>query len=168
MRVFVLALGILAVTACETVPQGVCKSNYDTMMSAKDREDETGFVQAAFAYNDCQADSGSKEAYLWLGEQYEKGNLITDVDLEEAFNNYYKAASDETTLASAAGSSGVSMNSQEQSVTNGLAEAQYRIGLMYEAGHGTDQSMTDATEWINRAAEQGHEGAVVWLAAHEG
>ena len=38
----------------------------------------------------------------------------------------------------------------------GNAEAQYRIGLLYERGEGVHRSWPDAVVWYKRAAEQGH------------
>lgn len=41
----------------------------------------------------------------------------------------------------------------------GNAEAQFKIGEMYETGFGTTKNMKLAEEWINKAAAQGHETA---------
>lgn len=41
----------------------------------------------------------------------------------------------------------------------GNAEAQFKIGEMYETGFGTTKDMIQAEVWINKAAAQGHETA---------
>lgn len=38
----------------------------------------------------------------------------------------------------------------------GVAEAQYGLGFLYESGWGVDQSYDEAFRWYNRAAQQGH------------
>ena len=39
----------------------------------------------------------------------------------------------------------------------GLAEAQYCLGLLYEYGMGVEQSSAEAAKWYRKAAEQGLE-----------
>lgn len=41
----------------------------------------------------------------------------------------------------------------------GNAEAQYKLGLMYEQGEAVEQDYQKATEWFTKAAEQGYAGA---------
>jgi hypothetical protein len=41
----------------------------------------------------------------------------------------------------------------------GNAEAQYKVGEMYETGFGVKQDMTEAENWISKANENGHETA---------
>jgi TPR repeat protein len=41
----------------------------------------------------------------------------------------------------------------------GNAEAQFKVGEMYETGFGVKQDMNEAMSWITRANEQGHETA---------
>lgn len=41
----------------------------------------------------------------------------------------------------------------------GNAEAQYKVGEMYEKGKGVPKDMTKANEWFNKAAKQGHKKA---------
>ncbi len=45
----------------------------------------------------------------------------------------------------------------------GLASAQYDLGLMYEFGRGVEQSDEKAREWYQKAADQGFEDAMVAL-----
>jgi uncharacterized protein len=51
-----------------------------------------------------------------------------------------------------------------KSADQGLAQAQFNLGLLYENGAGVPRSQTDATLWFKRAAEQGHTDAQVSLA----
>ncbi len=41
----------------------------------------------------------------------------------------------------------------------GLAEAQYNLGLMYDTGYGVPQDYEEALKWYKKAAEQGDENA---------
>jgi len=41
----------------------------------------------------------------------------------------------------------------------GNAEAQYKVGEMYETGFGVEENMVEAENWIKKAAGQGHETA---------
>lgn len=41
----------------------------------------------------------------------------------------------------------------------GNAEAEFKVGEMYETGFGVDQDMKQAESWITKAAEKGHETA---------
>lgn len=41
----------------------------------------------------------------------------------------------------------------------GNAEAQYKVGEMYETGKGADKDMTQARDWYAKAAKQGHKKA---------
>ncbi len=38
----------------------------------------------------------------------------------------------------------------------GLAEAQWSLGVLYESGHGVAQSFAGAAAWHRKAAEQGY------------
>ena len=41
----------------------------------------------------------------------------------------------------------------------GNAEAQFKVGEMYESGRGVKKNMDEAMKWINKAAAQGNQGA---------
>ncbi len=41
----------------------------------------------------------------------------------------------------------------------GVAQAQYNLGVMYSNGHGIPQDYVQAHLWSNLAAAQGHKGA---------
>jgi hypothetical protein len=41
----------------------------------------------------------------------------------------------------------------------GNAEAQFKVGEMYEAGRGVEKNMEEAMKWINKAAAQGNQAA---------
>ena len=51
-----------------------------------------------------------------------------------------------------------------QAADRGLAEAQYRLGQMYQRGEGVAADTAEAQQWLRRAAGQGHVGAVLILA----
>lgn len=48
---------------------------------------------------------------------------------------------------------------QMKLATKGNAEAQFKVGEMYETGFGVKTNMKEAEIWINKAAKQGHETA---------
>jgi hypothetical protein len=52
----------------------------------------------------------------------------------------------------------------------GLPEAQFNLGLMYENGQGVPQDYAEALKWYRKAAEQGNAKAVKWYrkAAEQG
>ena len=41
----------------------------------------------------------------------------------------------------------------------GVAEAQYNLGVCYYNGDGVDQNYTEAVKWLSKAADQGHDKA---------
>ena len=48
---------------------------------------------------------------------------------------------------------------QMKLANKGNAEAQFKVGEMYESGTGVKQDMAEATNWITKAADQDHETA---------
>lgn len=46
---------------------------------------------------------------------------------------------------------------------DGNAEAQFKVGEMYESGFGVEQDRKEAERWIKKAAEKGHETATMKL-----
>lgn len=52
----------------------------------------------------------------------------------------------------------------ETAAEKGLAEAQYQLGLAYSFGKGVTPNNGKALAWLNRAAQQNHQGAQSYLA----
>ncbi|PCJ87671.1 MAG: hypothetical protein COA54_05080 [Thiotrichaceae bacterium] len=50
-------------------------------------------------------------------------------------------------------------NFQMKLAKKGNAEAEYKVGEMYETGFGVKKDMTEAMNWITKSANQGHETA---------
>lgn len=50
-------------------------------------------------------------------------------------------------------------NFQMKLAVRGNAEAQFKVGEMYETGFGVEQDTTEAVKWISKAASKGHETA---------
>ena len=48
----------------------------------------------------------------------------------------------------------------------GYAEAQFRLGLLYEFGKGVPENDAEAVKWYRKAAEQGHGNAAVQSRCH--
>jgi TPR repeat protein len=64
----------------------------------------------------------------------------------------------------AAGEREMAISWLRKAAVQGLPQAQYNLGLLYENGAGLPRSQTDATAWFRRAAEQGHTDAQLSLA----
>jgi TPR repeat protein len=54
------------------------------------------------------------------------------------------------------GSRDVAIAWLRRSAEQGMTQAQYNLGLLYENGTGVERSLAKATEWWTRAADQGH------------
>jgi TPR repeat protein len=53
------------------------------------------------------------------------------------------------------------------SAEQGYAHSQYRTGLFYEEGKGTEVNLIEAYQWYRQAAEQGHELSIEKVKALE-
>ncbi len=108
-----------------------------------------------FSYYRCRAGQDDEEAMYRLGLAYELG-LGVEVDLDKAADWYEKAARSKT---------GLEYNYlynrpvQKGPSSEGNAEAQYRLGMMYLEGRGRKQDNGFAHLWFGRSAEQGHAAA---------
>lgn len=171
LKIALLAFGALTLSACGTVPQENCFAHVDAMKVARDAGDEKGAAEHNYAFNACRASQGDKTAMLWLGEQFERGSAVVEADQEQAFKFYLQAATDDATRTSIyvpgiKGQAGSVMSFPNHGARPGLAEAKYRVGLMYQEGRGTKQNTRLAIRWMKRAAKQDHEGARNWLEAN--
>ena len=52
------------------------------------------------------------------------------------------------------------LDSLKASAEQGFANAQFNLGVMYDAGEGVPQNYTEAVRWFRMAAEQGNATAV--------
>jgi hypothetical protein len=50
----------------------------------------------------------------------------------------------------------VAVNGWRAAAAQGLAQAQYALGIMFYEGRGVAQSDVEATRWYRKAADQGH------------
>lgn len=165
----IAALAVLSLAACSTAPRENCLERLDGVPKTADgttllAPDD----QRVFGFHTCMARQGHRSSMLWLGEQYEKGSQLVTADQEKAFEFYLQAATDDPTRTSIyvpgiEGRPGTVMSFENHGATKGLAEAKYRVGLMYAEGRGTKQSDRLARRWMKRAAAQGHAGAKGWL-----
>lgn len=102
-------------------------------------------VEAAALYR-LAADQGLQEAQYRLAVFYADGKGVTQ-DTEEAIRLYYQAA--------------IQGNSESQGAMRafadqGIASAQYLVGLMFDTGVGSSQGTAMAAQYYNLAALQGH------------
>ena len=72
-------------------------------------------------------------------------------------------ADDKDNSQNIASAAGFFQNAAEQ----GLAEAQYNLGVCYINGWGVPQDVEEAIKWLRKAAEQGYEDAIDALKALE-
>ncbi len=168
-RIAFTTAAVLLLTACSTVPQENCLEQLASIPKLEDGTIPMDPNDArVFGFHSCMARQGHKPAMLWLGEQYEKGSQLVTADQEKAFEFYLQAATDDPTRTSIyvpgiEGRAGTVMSFENHRATQGLAEAQYRVGLMYNEGRGVRQSRKLAVKWMRKAAKRGHKGAKRWL-----
>jgi hypothetical protein len=103
---------------------------------------------------ECQAGRGDKPAQLALAKRLE------DEDPARAATLYRAAASFTSgTIAvyvpGANGAAGTVMQVRSGPDRPGLAEAKYRLGLLYLAGRGVPRDVAEGQEWIRKAIEAG-------------
>lgn len=113
-----------------------------------------------FAAVQCRAGRGDKFAQLELGKAYEAGTGVPQ-DLERAADLYRAAAapvSGTTYVYSppVGKSRGQVIPIQTGPDQAGLAEAKYRLGLLYRSGRGVERDNERASELIREASEQGY------------
>jgi len=82
--------------------------------------------------------------------------LVKDVGL---FVDAARAGGIEPAMALAA------LEAFRDTAERGYAEAQYDLGVLYAAGRGAPQDLTQAAAWYRKAADQGHDSAALNLGA---
>ncbi|MBT3921554.1 MAG: sel1 repeat family protein, partial [Nitrospina sp.] len=117
-----------------------------------------GSSQALKILND-DAKLGVVEAQVILGKMYEEGHPFPQ-DYNEAFKWYQQAAEQGTAQAKshiyeiAKKGSSQALKVLTADAQQGVAEAQFRLGKMYEEGHPFPQDYNEAAKWYQRSAEQ--------------
>ncbi|MCJ9428508.1 tetratricopeptide repeat protein [Kordiimonas marina] len=119
---------------------------------------------------DLKADScrGNRQSAFALGWAYETGKGV-EKD-EKLAVRYYKqaaaASSGQTYIyvPPAGDVAGYTMPVNSGPASPGLAEAQYRLGLMYRDGRGARVNLSRARKYLGMAAKQGHPDAAKALA----
>lgn len=129
----------------------------------------TATNQGALELLNCRALGGDKSAQVTLARAYETGVGVPR-DMKKAVRWYKRAATP------ASGNTPVYMApvgdqryGQVQNIQTGPAVpgdiwAQYRLGEIYLAGDGVEQSRRRARNWLRRAADNGHVQAAELLA----
>jgi TPR repeat protein len=75
-----------------------------------------------------------------------------------SFNSFADELSNAAT-AYQRGDYNTAFNLCEKLAEQGLAKAQYNLGLMYKSGEGTPQDYAAAIKWFTKSAAQGNDGA---------
>lgn len=119
-----------------------------------------GPAAGALAMLECQAGRGDKPAQLELGIRLEEGRGIA-ADPERAAQLYRQAASFTSGtiwvyVPGINGAAGTVMPVRSGPDQPGLAEAKYRLGLLYLAGRGVPRDAAEGQEWIRKAIEAGY------------
>jgi len=140
---FVAALG--GCSGQTTIGAMFCKSEHPS-------PEITALMQAS-----CE---GDRQASINLGRRFEAGNGVT-VDGKLARKFYKVAATGSIGKTSiwvpgAGAVKGHLLFVNSGPAVAGLAEAQYRLGLLYKNGVGGKVNLQKAKKWLTRAAAQGH------------
>ena len=80
-----------------------------------------------------------------------------------SFTSHVFADNSKGEEAYAAGNYEVALNEFKKAADQGDMNAQFNLGVMYEHGHGVDQSDLKAAEWYQMAADNGHPEAPMAL-----
>lgn len=114
-----------------------------------------------------QAENGSSEAQLKLGQAYQYGRGLPQ-DYQKALHWYEKAASQGEAEAQrplgalyemgrgVAKDFGKAAFWYEKAAEQGLARAQVNLGILYENGQGVEKDLEKALFWYQKAADQGY------------
>lgn len=102
-------------------------------------------------------------------QAYQRGDFETAAKLyEEAAKHGERLAEFNFAMTlfrgEAPGSKSSALKWLRKAAEQGLPQAQYNLGLLYENGEGLPRSQADATTWFRLAAGQGHTDAQVSLA----
>ncbi|MBT5633763.1 MAG: sel1 repeat family protein, partial [Nitrospina sp.] len=133
-----------------------------------------GSSQALKILND-DAKLGVVEAQLILGKMHENGVSVSQ-DYDQAFKWYQRAAEQDSAQAKshiygiAKKGSSQALKILTDDAKQGVAEAQFHLGLMYDKGQGVPQNYDQAFKWYQRAAKQGYgsRGANIYQIAKKG
>ena len=104
------------------------------------------------------AEQGDADAQYKLGKMYENG-IGVQKDYTEAAKWYRKAAEHGNSSAKES----LAVLESRIAAEQGDADAQYKLGKMYENGQRVSQSNYTAERWYKEAAEQGHTEAFKYL-----
>ncbi len=130
--------------------------------------DTSDYEHAPIAFTQCRARGGNTFAQFELARAYEQGRGVPR-DPAQAAKWYRRAAESTVEMQFTPPASGPdaaygqTIPSHEGRRWPGLAEAQYRLGLMYLEGRGVPQDRAQARKWLERAARQGYPEAVARL-----
>ncbi|MBT5187967.1 MAG: sel1 repeat family protein [Kordiimonadaceae bacterium] len=142
-------------TCVGNMPDHLKGGNYDAIMTS----DVEGKKVVNFLK--CRANERwGNEAGYRLGQVYEFGQLGMVQNDDRAFSWYKKASKKASGLEWTYGSEIAIRVGPD---THGHPAAQYKLGLMYLEGRGTDQSDDMARLWLGTAAGQGYEPAKLKL-----
>lgn len=157
-RLLILSL-LLAPGACASLPDS-CR-----MVAPS--------AQAPLSELECASDGGDKQAMLELGRRYEAGSGVRQ-DFARAASLYRRAATAIPRRSAIymppvrRGGTGQVMFFDNANAEAGLAEAHYRLGLLYLEGRGVRRDRDRGNALIRKAALRGYPPAVSHLQRNPG
>jgi TPR repeat protein len=119
----------------------------EEMIRAKDLEiEEAMSAETNFILCRKAADQGNAAAQYKLGVMYQNGQGV-EKDDSKAFVWFGKAAEQ--------GNAAAKVVLCRRAADQGDAAAQFRLGLLYDTGPGSEQDHAEAIKWYSKSAEQG-------------
>ncbi len=105
-----------------------------------------------FEATKAKAEKGDARAQFMLGEMYLRHSDVDNVQ-------------DKTLKAQVEQDDAEAVKWFRKAAQQGLADAQFQLGAMYDKGRGVKQDAAEAVEWFRKAAEQGFADAQLGLGA---
>jgi TPR repeat protein len=159
--VFALLLALTLLSGCETLPKDPRRFDQilEQILTSTLPQDRAKEIMR-------EAESGDAEAQFILGMMYDHGQGVHQ-DYKEAVKWYAKAAEQGQIDALFMHDFSLGMKETIRKAESGDAEAQFRLGRMFEQGLGrmfdtgrfVRQDYKEAVKWYTKAAEQGDAGA---------
>ena len=140
-----------------------------------DEEDKNNsYDDVAFDYYSKSANLGYSDAFAKIGLIFEQGLLNSEINLQEAFNNFEKSINIDNNPIGLNGEGNAYYNGYivpqnfekaaelyKIAIKGGNIDALNNLGLCFEYGKGVEQNNEKALELYNKGKEQNHRDATV-------
>jgi hypothetical protein len=134
------------------------ESSYDQQLLTSMQGSDANQGNRIQFYNDCMAALGYREVYIEQpqGSAEVPNNTLGEIEYKRGATAYVE------------GNETIAMDAFLNSARLGYANAQYRLGIMYESGDVVEKDTATAKRWFEMAAKQGHQLAAEVLASRFG